>query len=686
MDRSMFIILAFASALLGFSAATNPISLLNSYNVSNSITGSATFSNITYSGAAYTLVNVSGKPYFLINDSGSGSFVLNSNDIAEIIGPSITASLSSTINLTSVSNTANAYINSSAASINDCVQETGIDRSTCTVQNYCNSCAIVPNCNRALYQTGGPTGVLGSGIMLFGQQYNQLQSNASLFNEYASAAKTYNLTARAEGMNAALANISKITQSIGDNPIFPPPSSASFTGCTPAGSLAVNLSSGSGEWYCNAVGYCMSTTYNSPLLAQAQAKMAVIESQLPTASRIQQFADNISTEEGVYVTPVLARQKGSILARALNTTLSGINATLNASAELLARVVNSSLSARTSALQSNYTYLVSNYPQLNITTYAQGLSSQLSALRQSYSKLNATYSSVLGEAKNNTAVLITLQLSGDNSNQTSALSFREQQINQQLQSQVSSSTLSSIKSELDSISSRIPALGSQIDLSPEALSRAIDGPFVSFIAGATGMSYASAVAAAPVLSALLSLIIGLILLALLYIWYLSLSGRKRIRHNVNVHRAWRILFIVVLVLVALYVAATYAVASAANSGAPISAFTGAMSSSHAVVIAINGTQTASLSACAAQITSYASQRNVTTKTIYLSGASCSGNGGVMNTSECLNEYARINVPVIMLTQASGASGISIYSMYGTLVRAYGDSNFTSSCYVGYFAR
>ncbi len=685
MQRATITTFAFAVLLVGLVSAANPLALLSNYNVSNSIIGSASFSNITYSGINYTLVNVSGKPYFLINKTGSGSFVLNVNSISEIIGPSITSSLSHGINLSPIASDISTYINSSSASINDCLVETGLNQNTCTASNLCNSCAVVPNCNRALYQTGGPSGVLASGIMVFEQEYNQLQNNMSVFNGYASNTNASNITLRAEAMNAALKNISKITSTIGENPLFPPPASASFSNCGSSGSITFNISSSSGDWYCNAIGYCMSTTYNSTLLAQTQAKLASIIAQLPTNSKILQFAENISSVENTYITPVLVKQHGAQLAKILNTTLSGFKVTINASLSLLEHVNNATLAQETAAASASYTNLTSNYAQINISAYSQKVAEQLSVLRSTYSKLNSSYSYAVGNAKNNTAVLIALQLAGDKSNTTTALAYRQQELNSQLSVQLSGSELSSIVTEINAIAARIPGLGSQVDISLEAVSRAIDGPFVSAMAGALGMSYGATVALAPALSALLSLIIGAIAFALLYLEYRRLTGRHRIRHDARVRKAWSILFIIAAIVVLAYVLGTYVVAASANASAPISAFTGALSSSHAVIIAVNGTVTPSISACAAQISTYAKQRNYTTKTLYISGATCSGNSGVMNTSQCLNQYAAINTPVIMLTQ-SNSSSISVYSMYGTLIRASGTSGFTSACYVSYFVR
>ncbi len=664
-------------------ANTSALPLLYGYNIPNSLLGAATFINITYSGTVYTLVNVSGTPYFLVNTTGAGSFVLDANTVADIIGPSILSASSSKINFSTVSYDMSEYINSSASSINDCVVETGISTSTCTLANGCSSCTAVPVCNKVLVQTGGPTEPFGEGVIIFEQQYIQLESNISLFNAYAGGSAGANLSVRAQKISAAVANISKLTQSIGHNPLFPPPASADFASCSPAGSITFNLSSESGSWYCNAVGYCGFTTYNSTMLSKIQVLVNSINSQLPSQSAVSAMAGKIVAYENTYITPAIAARQHSLLESAINTSLSGFNVTINSSNALLTHINNATLAAAVAAVRSNYSNLVNNYSQLNITRYVQGISSSLGSIKQLYEKLNSTYSAALSEAKNNTAVLIALQLNGDKSNKTAALSFDEQQLNQKLEGQVSNIT--EIKANLGAIAAQLPALGSSIDLSPEALSRAIDGPFATYLAGALGMSYKSAVGAVPAFSALLSLIIGLILVAILFIMYERLNHRHRLRHDRRASHAWRMLFVVAIVLVLIYVLITYAVASAANATAPESAFNNALTASHSIVIAINGTVTQALSNCAVQVSEYAHQRNYTANTIYLSGAECAGSGSIMNASQCLNQYARLNVPVMLLTQSNG-SEISIYSMYGTVMSVIGNQQFINSCYASFFVR
>ncbi len=687
--KSGLAVFVFAVSALLFAgsvyASTSAETLLKAYNVPNSLTASATFHNITYSGLVYTLVNVSSTPYFLINTTGQGSFVLNASTAAKIIGPEMVSSLSSKLNFTPIENDMSSYINSSASSLNDCIQETGLNRGTCTLGNYCNSCAEVPSCNKALYATNGPSGPLGEGIMLLEQQYASLESNISIFNEYANGTGSSNATIRSQKVVAAFANISKLTQIISENPLFPPPQNADLSSCggSYAGSTTFNISSQSGNWYCNAIGYCQFTTYNASMLSRMQLLINNLNSELPTTASISRIAGNITSYENTYLTPVLASKQHKLLQSALNTTLAGFNSTLNESEMLLTHVNNATLRTDVSSALAGYLNLTINYLQVNITKYSQSISSQLSSLRQTYSKLNATYSAVLGEAKNNTAELIVLQLGGDRSNKTSAMSFEQQQLNAQLDAQISNIT--ALKAKLNAISASIPALGSQIDLSPEALSRAIDGPFVSLISGATGMTYNNTVASAPILSALFSLIIGIILFLILFVQYLRLVHHHRIRHSPNVHRAWRMVFIIAAILVALYVIGTYLIAAAASSSAPASAFTGALASSHGVVIAINGTTSPALSNCASQISTYASQRGYKTSTIYLSGSTCTGAGSIMNTSECLNQYARLNIPVILLTQSSG-NNMSIYSMYGTIAKATGSQAFINACYIGFLVR
>ena len=668
-----------------FANATSLNALLKSYNVSSSIINAATYVNVSYQNKNYTIVYESTTPYFLINTSLSQySFVLNTTAISNIITNETIFMLEKQLNFNALSRGVSAYMETSATPLADCVIETGTDRATCTVSNYCESCALVPSCNKVLYATNGPTGVFGEGIMSFQQSYYALESNLSILYQYANQSNLTKLNSSelsldAKKVSLAYNNISKITQTLYENPIFPPLQNSNFGACQDTGTASFNFST-SGPWYCNSIGYCQFLSYNYTMLGNLNSLVSSINAELPTQQKIYSIAKNITSLQNEFITPVLIKEKSSQFTEIINVTLSSYPSVVNDSIILLTHISNATLSSDLAAIESNYTYLKSNYLSLNITQYSSKISSQLSALKTLYYKLNSEYSSLLLEAKNNTSLLLSAQLSNPSSSALSTYAFQENKINAELNSKISNAN--SISSSLAIINKNISYVNGP-DISLQALSRGIDGPFISLLSSAAGLSYPLTVSSAPLLASLLSLIIGLIILLILFLWYRSLKAKNKIRITHNTINSWHILFAIVTIVVLIYIGITYVVASSANESAPLSSFQSALSSSHSLAIVVNNTGNQSFIQCADLTNSTAKQDGYASKIYTISNNKCSGS--LMNESECMNSFARAGVPVIVLSY-SNASSIGIYSMYGTALSVRGDNAFMNSCYASLFIR
>ncbi len=676
-------IISISSASLTTENSLN--ALLKSYNVSSSIITSATYVNVSYQNKNYTIVYESATPYFLINTSSSQySFVLNTTSISNIITNETIFMLEKQLNFNALSRGVSAYMETSASSLADCVIETGTDRGTCTVGNYCESCALVPSCNKVLYATNGPTGVFGEGIMSFQQSYYALESNLSILYQYANQSNLTKingseLSIDAQKVTAAYDNISKITQTLYENPIFPPLQNSNLGACQDTGGASFNIST-SGPWYCNSIGYCQFLSYNYTMLGNLNSLVSSINADLPTQQKIYSIAKNITSIQNEFITPVLEKEKSSQFTEIINVTLSSYSSVVNDSTILLTHISNASLSSDLSNIESNYTYLKSNYLSLNITQYASKLSSQLSALKIIYNKLNAEYSSLLQEAKNNTSLLLSAQLSNPSSSSLSTYAFQENKINAELNSKISNTN--SISTSLAIINKNISYVNGP-DISLQALSRGIDGPFVSLLSSVADLSYPLTVSSVPLLSSLLSLIIGIIVLLILFLWYRGLKAKNKIRITHNTINSWHILFAIVIVIILIYMGITYAVASSANESAPLSSFQSALSSSHSLAIVVNNTVNQSFTQCAALINGTAKQDGYASKIYTISNNKCSNS--LMNESDCMNSFARAGVPVIILSY-SNTSSIGIYSMYGTALLAKGNNAFMNSCYASLFIR
>ncbi|MEM0201328.1 MAG: hypothetical protein QXD23_02885 [Candidatus Micrarchaeaceae archaeon] len=684
---TLFLSLFFISTLLATTTHQRLNFLLSNYNVSAQMINQSTYINTTYGKNNYTIVYEGNTPYFLINTSSSEyTFVLNSSIISSIINNETFALLEKEISFNALSQGLTEYMDTSSSSLNDCLIETGLNRGvTCTLSNYCESCSLVPSCNKVLYATNGPSGVFGEGIMSFQQSYYALERNLSTFYFYSKNSNISNasesaLIIDAQAVTSSYDNISKITQNLYQNPIFPPTQNANLAACNGFGSLTVNVSTNGGPWYCNAIGYCQFLSYNYSMLNNLNAMLNSINAQLPTQEKINIIANGIVTTENQFIVPILIKQKKSIYLNELNTTLSLYNTTVNDSTVLLTHIQNVTLSNKLSQLKSSYSNLENNYLILNVSLYSKNLSAELSYVNQLYQSLNKTYSNLLNKAQNNTVLLIGVQLMSPSSDSLSKYAFEENKINSQLSSSISNIT--SLNNSLTSISKNV-SYANGPDISLQSLSRILDSPFVSFVSSALNLNYSETVLLVPIFSAILSLIIGLIILLILFGYYLKLKSSHKIKLNHNTLKAWHMLFILAIIIILIYVLLTYIIASSANSSASLSSFTSALSSSHSVIIVLNGTQTYQFSQCANQINYTAKEQGLNSKIYTISGTSCSP--GLMNSSECMNTFARTNVPVISMS-LENSSSINIYSMYGTVLSIKGSNSFLNECYGSYFVK
>ncbi len=666
--------------------ATSPAiaSFLATYNISASTMASMTSVNITYTGKTYTELFLNSNPYLLINTTNpaSLSFVTKTSTIASIINNNTVQARISSLGLSNIASEMTAYLSSTASSLNDCLVETGLaNGGTCTLANYCNSCAFVPSCDKVLYSTGGPADTFGEGIMMFEQQYNQLDRNVSLFNSSVRNVSVSNINGKIGGINYAFSNISSITQSIYQNPIFPPPASVDLSQCNGIGTSNFNTSLKGAQWYCNAVGFCQFLTYNYTKLTVEQGLINTLNSNAPTASYVNTIAQNINTTEKNMVTPLLQAQKTSQLNNILNTTLANYTAVVNQSETLLTHISNESLLFALSRLQTDYSTLRSGYLSLNLTVYQSTLGSDLSNVTALYSHQEPLYKRIQLMADNNTGLLIAIQSITSNPN-ASALAFMQDKLNLQIGTHINNT--GAISRNLSKVNADAKALQT-IRVSAADLSRATDGPIATEIAKALSLPYFGAVGAMPLFATLPSLVIGLVILLIIYFIYWGLKKENKIMINRRTIGAWRLLFAIAIIVLIIYVGISYSYAAAANANAPIQDFLNAGIASSSQGIVLNGTVTPGMTRCANILYNQSLIVNQKTTVAYISQGKCTENGAVSTASACMNSFVDSGTPVIVLTSATNSS-MRVYSMYGTALYASGSEQFMNSCYPVYLLR
>lgn len=684
MRSAQLAMLILALALVGQASAysrANLNGLLASYNVTSTTINSLHAVNLTYSGHEYVALYYNTNMQFLVNVSNSSIYTLvtNTTEINTISKATIVSMALASVNLTQLESQMKSYNQSSASTIADCAYETGLSSGqySCTLQNGCQSCFTVPVCNKAMGQTGGPTGPIGVGVMEFEGQYLNLTSGFSTFLSAVASINASNSNSEAPLITSSFASLYNLTQNIAMNPLFPPPATADYSLCSSAGQLSSNTST-SGPWYCNAVGFCGFLTYNYTLLDDMQVTVNRMKLLPLTDSQVLAVAANVSANEESYIIPTTTSKQTKVYAEILNTTLSGYGQLTNESAALLTHLSNASLLASLSTLQASYVKLKAQYTSLNLTQFNATLAAQVANLKANYTSVNATYSSVYGLARNNTALLLELQLNSNvSSEEVSALSFKEAKLNAELSGSIQNITM--LKAQLLSIKSSIGSASLYTGANPFAeTARDIDAPIASAMENAISLPYATKVALAPLFAAIISLIIGIIILALIFLKYRSLHAKRRIHVNPRTARNWKIVFAVALVLVVAYVIITYVAASAASSSTPVGAFRSAALSAKGIAIITNGTATQAELNCTARISTVvlAEHKKVYSASLY--GNQCTYNNTIYSSDNCLNLFAEQGTPMIIL-KSSNVSRVSAYSFYGSILRVQGDDSFMSEC-------
>ncbi|MGC8676161.1 MAG: hypothetical protein ACP5T3_01415 [Candidatus Micrarchaeia archaeon] len=666
---------ALLALVLGYArsySSTELNTLLVQYNISPSLIASLKPVYMNFSGTEYVVLYNGTTPYFVVNTS-SDSFVLNATSIYDIIRNYTINSALSQINFSKLGVQMHEYQDSSAGPINDCLQETGLNTGlTCTLSNYCNSCQVVPVCKDVLDNTSGPSGVLGLGIMKFESQYNALNASYSSFYSLLNGINKTNVLERVAGLESAFYNISKVSSALYQNPIFPPENVTPNMIAT-----CINYPNpANAPWYCTALGFCEALTYNGTLLSKMRAEFNAINSSAISNSAVFALAQKTGSIQLGYIYPTLSRQRLALLQRTVNTVLGNYSTVVNGAESLLSHVNNSTVLNDLVLLEKSYASLQSNYLSENISSAVNSTAVLLRNLSSIYGKLNSTYYSILGLASNNTAKLLEAQLTNPQQAGLESLAFAEMGINSKLGSG-NLSSLYALRSSLLNISAMLSHYStSSIGLAE--IARSVDGAFARPLAYGLHLPYSSAIASMPALAALLSIIIGILVLLVLVFIRSYLSIKKKLVVNKRTARNWHMLMELVAIIILAYVVATYALAAYANAHAPFSAFASAVKGSKYIIIAVNGTPTLNLYSCASSIGAKASALGKDPVLISISNGVCKVGNSTMSYNSCMNYYAALNTPVMLLS--NGTSGMSLYSFYGTLLSYSGNASVMNACY------
>ncbi len=665
---------AIIPGMLGAYSMKGVDSLLSGYSVPNSLVSSLSPVNLTLAGSSYVALYKGGALYFLVNVTrGNYSLVTNASSIYSVIRNRTISAALAQANPSALSAQMKRYQASSAQPLGDCLFETGLSQgATCTMQNNCASCQSIPVCFAAMFNNSE---ILEPAIQTFASQYAWMNQS---FNEFYSAANSLsagNANAKIPIMNAAFLNITNLTENIYQNALFSPPSnftSTSFSSCN----YAANPSTL--PWYCVAIGFCMNPTYNYTKLAYINSGLSALGALPISNNQVLAIATNTSSTENGYVATIIAGQKRAQLSAMLNSTIPGYAALVSSSASVLARIPNQALLNALTAFEATYAGATANYSTANITAEGVTLASEYAALKGAYAAVNGTYSSLISNSSSNTAKLIELQLGGSSSQEIGNLAFEQFSLNSAIASGGSANILA-LNAEEASISRSLSSYYvSPVDL--VGIARYFDGPFVTLIAPALGLGYSSAVSLAPALGALLSLIIGAVVFALLFVYRSRLHSHHKVALNRKTRRNWNIVFALLAALILVYAGLTALLVSYANASAPIGAFNGALKSSGSLVVVLNGTATQAMQSCAGKIEAQAQLEGKKIIQATFSDGICSADNITASEGTCMGTYADRGTPMVILTSAT-SPGIGVYSLYGTELMASGSDAVMGTCYV-----
>ncbi len=665
-------------------------SLLSGYSVPVSLSNYLKPVSLTYAGSEYVALYNGSSLDFLVNVTGSTySIVLNSTSIAGIIRNYTLSSLLNSTNFTALGKLMQSYRSSSSSVLSDCYYRSGFTSGlSCNATNYCAACETVPICSKifrnASINVAGPTlygsglGIFGAAIMNFGNQYVWLNNS---FNNFYNATKNVdrsNAAAKISALNSAFLNVSNLSTTIGNSTLF------LYTGPVDIVSTCSDYSDiTAAPWYCAALGFCENPTFNSSQLALVNISLANIDALPTSSSQIAQLAGSISSFENAFVYPVASSQKLAQLKQMLNSTVPGYSALVNGAAVLLSHISDPTLRAELSALESTYSNATTNYFNANLTRLNRTIAAQYSALLANYTALNDTYSAAVSAAADNTARIIEAQLGGTVSAKLGDIALAQFAINDRLAAgELSNLTavnasLSSIRSQLWQFTAYPVSLGEAV--------RAMDGGLVRSYGSLLGLDYPSAVRMAPVLGSAAALTTGIAVIAIVFLVHGYLARNRRLAMNPRTAGHWRTLYLLIGGLTVAYMVFTFFLLSSANASAPYGAFQSAYRASPTLVVAVNGTPTLNEYVCASRISAGAVAQSKRSIIATFSNGVCNTQNTTSTVSSCLGAFAKSNTPVVLLTNSTH-SGISLYSLYGTILSVSGNDSVMNSCYAALLTR
>ncbi len=699
---SMLIVPMLSSAASTSNTVSNTVSAntLNGFlltYIPKSVIANSIFINASANGNNYLIMEINGRASaeLIVNITNGYSFVTNSSTAYGVYEPYLMAKYYPNQSVINYLGTGmRSYINSSHDSLNQCLQVTGLSNYLCapnTNTTTCiqNSCGTVPICRDYLFyggignnKPGIPVGMYG-GILNFSYDYYHMNNSYNQYLVDLNQLNTINFPIVISELSSLENNISTITATMPENPLFPNPP---YMNVTQEQATCSQYTTGAytGPWYCYSIGLCGATTFNSITLDNLSSTLTRLSNLPITSQAISSLGDNATINAEFFITPVLMAQKLHQLNITIASYLPAYNS-ITANASIIVELFhNASLNASVVALQDTLSRIRSNGADQNITMAANQLSSGISNLTRLYAKVAPYYLPLYYGAQNNTDRIESMELDYQGNAMPYPLVVAADQqsaINRKIDSGVSgSSELSSLNTQVSQIATALKGVSAPFSFA--LLTKEIDGPWATSLLSGMSGTISSKDAGAALYASVLSFVIGIIILFMIYeLTYARLSGKHKIHMKSGVKRAWTIVFSMLFIIVLAYMFTTYAFAQSANSFLPLSGFK-ALLPGHTVYLALNNvTETASISQCITTINSTLIGEKARLQVVSISNMSCTISGATVNGTACYDRIVSTGAPVI---EVYGSQNVSIaYSgMYGDILHASSAASDGYSCMLG----
>ena len=654
-------------------------SFLSTY-LPNSTINSSTFYNLTVNGRLYSVMQIQPYRFILVNLSSPYSIVLNYSTAYPVFDSFLLSHFSP--NMTAISNlqhNVTALYNQSKTNLALCITYTGMNYTIanssipvtygCTYLSGCTS--VLANPESAIF--------IEKGMQNFYNSYSAYNSSYMKFESLYNSINPSNSRSYLPQIINYTSTIASTPSSLLYNQLFPPPAGFNdnlFKNCP----VIVTLSS---PWYCQLLSFCPSPNFNATDTSNIQKIDSSLSSLPVSNSSIRSIAKNATALAEQYVEPVLQSEYGAEFRSLVNYTRPLYEAALNNASYISSKVYNSSLASLVSQMNSTYIKVLNLGINQNMSVSNRTLSYIINEVESAYRNVSRIYFSTYNEAIESSGAILGAELNYPNNKAVLSLASQQQGVLAQFSAPMNYSELSNVSSVEASLAKNAKAYSAPFSM--PVFVKSIDGWFMDGLAFAIPGSIGSKMASAPIYAALLSFIIGIILLFLFYRFtYAKLSKKHRIKSDKRVKRSWMALFAALFIIVLIYAFVTYAFAAGANSYMPIGVFTSSVYSSHHVIIVLNQSymSNTSVASCITQLQHNLASSKVNSTLISESSNKCDiiSSGSAVYDSDCMNQLLGSGEPFISI-DVNATTHISYKGAYGNELSTGGSAVSGRECYL-----